>query len=543
MGDVCVAVIAEVFLPLGLELETGLAVGAVVQSNLAAFEGTPIQVLAAAYMLDLVMGSVCYIFQRRCPDGARLCLGSIILPMSLLTEYNRNRPGWGLAWYLAAELAQRFYISHSIAPTTIFHDGLGFYGIALDQLPCRQQRERLRLGRLTIHGDVENWSTGGPGDHGLKLAERAEAGEPVEPMIAEAIAHLGLPAIPKPSHLCCRHQRWGASAVLVFRLAAALALRHKGRIDICNEPELLRRETATLDPNADQAEHLGWTRLEAEGNSVALANDGRILVPVSEESLWVRYMRGEAEDGLLRWLEKQLGLDAQANEPTWRREMRACRMCNEECPEAIYSGSEGEARPLFHEEGNLNSDLLFVVEAPNYDDTFDSDKDRLTYDADTDPTGVFVRRMLHDVLELEPQDVLITNSVLCLPATTGGKYPVQAAMRKNCSVHLRRMIEEMAPKIVVTLGGAALYAVNLVAKHSLKLKDDVAQAVDWCGRLLFPLYHPSMLGRVTRPEEKQVEDWRALGEVFKKSRQISLLSDVLSGLQSGSEVATILTEG
>ncbi len=437
--------------------------------------------------------------------------------MNLLAEYNtrrnRHRTGWGLAWYLAAELAQRFHASHGIALTTIFHEGLGYYGIALDQLPCRQRRKRKWIGRLTAQGNVENWSAGGPGDHGLELAERAKAGEPVEPMITEAIAHLGLPAFPKTSHLGCRHQRWGASAVLVFRLAAALALRHEGRIDICNEPDLLRREVASLDPRADQAEHLGWMCLKTESSSVVLANDGRVLVPAGAESLWVRFMHGETEDELLAWLEQVLCFDAQVKEPTWRQEIRSCRTCHEKCPEVIYAGPEGEARPLFHEEGNLDADLLFVVEAPNYDDTFDLDKGRLTYDADTDPTGVFVRRMLRDALGLKPEDVLITNSVLCLPAGTGGKFPVQAAMKMNCSVHLRRMIEEVAPKIVVTLGGAALAAVKMVEKHSLKLKDDVAQAVDWRERLLFPLYHPSMLGRVTRTEEQQVEDWRALEEV------------------------------
>jgi len=109
--------------------------------------------------------------------------------------------------------------------------------------------------------------------------------------------------------------------------------------------------------------------------------------------------------------------------------------------------------------------------------------------------------------------VLITDSVLCLPAGAKGKYPVQAAMRKNCSAHLRQMLQEVDPKIVVTLNAAALDAEKHVEKHSLKFKDDVAKAVDRHGRLLIPLYHPSMLGRVTRSEEKQVEDWGALGEV------------------------------
>ena len=40
------------------------------------------------------------------------------------------------------------------------------------------------------------------------------------------------------------------------------------------------------------------------------------------------------------------------------------------------------------------------------------------------------------------------------------------------------------PKIVVTLGGAALDAVKLVERHSLKLKTDVARPFNWFGRVL-----------------------------------------------------------
>ena len=144
-------------------------------------------------------------------------------------------------------------------------------------------------------GDVENWSTGGPGDHGLELAGRAEAGEPVEPLIAEAIAHLDLPAV--------------------------------------------------------------------------LAGDGRVLRSQDYDSLWERYMQGETEGMLLKWLEGELKLNSQGEgcvDPPWREEMRACRRCFEQHPEVIYTGPEGEARPLFDEQGNPHANLLFVAEAPNF---------------------------------------------------------------------------------------------------------------------------------------------------------------------------------
>ncbi len=231
--------------------------------------------------------------------------------MDLLAEYERWRTthdqGWGLAWYLAAEVMERFYASHGIAAVEIEHEGLGYYGIGLVTEACPRYRSRNRLGRFTAAGNVENWVSGGPGDHGLKLVDRARAGEPVSPMIGEAIRHLGLPAVPAVSHLNCRHKRWGGSAVLVFRLGAALALRHEGPVTIVNAPEFTERLCGAKDPVKSKKEHLGWTYLRGK-REVFLANDGRVLGPEGSESLWKRYMAGETEDGLLAWLEAALGL-------------------------------------------------------------------------------------------------------------------------------------------------------------------------------------------------------------------------------------------
>lgn len=43
-----------------------------------------------------------------------------------------------------------------------------------------------------------------------------------------------------------------------------------------------------------------------------LAEDGRVLKPDGEESLWTRHMRGEGEGWLLAWLEAEVGLRGEA---------------------------------------------------------------------------------------------------------------------------------------------------------------------------------------------------------------------------------------
>jgi hypothetical protein len=219
-----------------------------------------------------------------------------------------------LAWYLAAELCDRFYASHGIVPMTIEHEGLGYYGIVLAETKCPVHGPRQRqLGRLTAHGDVENWVTGGPGDHGLKLEARARAGEPVGPMVAAAISHLRLPPFPKRSHATCRHKRWGDSYRLVFRVAALLALRHDELV-VWNDPCHAGPDEIPVSAEHPWSEPPGSFFFHWKPATVSIAGDGRILEPSSQASLWESYMRGSGEMDLVRRIESLLDLPVPSSE-------------------------------------------------------------------------------------------------------------------------------------------------------------------------------------------------------------------------------------
>lgn len=45
-----------------------------------------------------------------------------------------GKSGWGLGWYLAAELVARYHESHGLLPHVIDHEGHGYYGIELGQM-------------------------------------------------------------------------------------------------------------------------------------------------------------------------------------------------------------------------------------------------------------------------------------------------------------------------------------------------------------------------------------------------------------------------
>jgi uracil-DNA glycosylase family 4 len=202
-------------------------------------------------------------------------------------------------------------------------------------------------------------------------------------------------------------------------------------------------------------------------------------------------------------------------EPAWLGEIRGCRDCHQVCPWAVHP----RGQPLLHEGGNLDADVLFVAEAPNYEDTVDPRKGRLTVDPDTDPSGAFIYSLLTRELGLRPDRVLFTNAMLCLPAGGGGDHPGRAVARKQCSHRLRQTIENVDPRVVVTVGAAALHAVKDIEKHRLRLKDAAGSQHPWFGRHLFPVYHTSRRARSTRKETQQREDWQALRTILDEANR------------------------
>jgi hypothetical protein len=241
-------------------------------------------------------------------------------------QYRASRQGRGLAWWLAAELCERFHASHGIVPHVIEHEGLGYYGIQLDLAACPvNPTESEPLGRLTAGGDVENWRTGSPGDHGLPLSERERAGESLDGLLGDAIRHLDWPVRPERSHAGCRHKRRGASFTLVFEIVALLALRHDERIRVRNHPALVGDLARKIDSDSARPEYPGLLVVETmDGRRVAIAGDGRMLRP-RRRSLWEQYMQGQSPEALAGLIERGLGLEGESGERLVVNKRRSAR--------------------------------------------------------------------------------------------------------------------------------------------------------------------------------------------------------------------------
>lgn len=196
-----------------------------------------------------------------------------------------------------------------------------------------------------------------------------------------------------------------------------------------------------------------------------------------------------------------------------RKECTQCR-----CEGLLNKG----AFPIFQEEKPRSFDILFILEAPNRLDTYDTGKGYLTIGPNTDPSGRFFCDLFTNELKFPMDDLFVSNSVLCLPVEKAGKFPVSAQQRRNCLPILRGLIETFSPIIVCPMGKMALIATDKIYGHGLKtMAAAVANPLSWYGRILFPLFHTSAQARNSRngrPELQQRSDWRKLRAIWEQAR-------------------------
>jgi len=233
--------------------------------------------------------------------------------MAVLTSFAKWRKehnldgSWGLAWFLANEICDRFYASHGLDPRVIAHDGLGYYGIELDTVACRVcPNESKPLGRITAGGDIENWQSGSTGDHRLNSIDMCERGASEEELVRGAIRHLDLRPIPHKSHVQCRHKRWGDSYKLCFEIATLIALTHDAdEIRIWNHPYHVDEKIRALDSQCAMKEHPGAFSIQGGGGEFLLIGDGRVL-GTKEENIWESFMLGEPSASIATRLSERL---------------------------------------------------------------------------------------------------------------------------------------------------------------------------------------------------------------------------------------------
>ncbi|HEY0005826.1 MAG TPA: uracil-DNA glycosylase [Pyrinomonadaceae bacterium] len=185
-------------------------------------------------------------------------------------------------------------------------------------------------------------------------------------------------------------------------------------------------------------------------------------------------------------------------------EASACRLCAAMC---------GRTAVLSERNGEPSARVMFIGEAPGRQG---GDRTRIPFSGDQ--SGQNFTRYLASI-GLTRDEIFITNSVLCNPRKASGanRKPTTKELL-NCSGFLRRQLELVDPRIVVTLGAVSLEALRRIEYHDLTLKEAAGNVYGWNGRLLVPVYHPSPQVLAShRREEAQLRDYQALARALVQS--------------------------
>lgn len=215
-------------------------------------------------------------------------------------------------------------------------------------------------------------------------------------------------------------------------------------------------------------------------------------------------------------------------ESTYRllvEDRKACTLCADRLVNAsrIDGGQYDSERigPYSQWQGNLNAPLMVI--AQDFSDVAGFRK-YLGWAGSDIQTNITLRRLLAcagiGILAPEygrPDDTLFfTNAVLCMKSGLQGGRQQNIPNRFfcNCSGFLRRTIEIVTPRLVITLGAGALKAVRLAfpGGNCEPLKDVVGRHMPLTKDVvLAPMYHPSpTVVNTTRSFPKMCEDWRGL---------------------------------
>ena len=131
--------------------------------------------------------------------------------------------------------------------------------------------------------------------------------------------------------------------------------------------------------------------------------------------------------------------------------------------------------------GNPNADLMFIGEAPGRDE-----------DIQGKPFVGRAGQLLTDIIKamkLTRDDVYIANVIKCRPPEN--RNPEQDEL-DACRPHIRRQIEIIQPKVIVTLGRFALQS---LLEKGYAVSSVRGQWLDYNGIKVMPTYHPAYLLR------------------------------------------------
>jgi len=150
-------------------------------------------------------------------------------------------------------------------------------------------------------------------------------------------------------------------------------------------------------------------------------------------------------------------------------------------------------------EGNLNTKILFIGEAPGRDED-------LQGKPFVGRSGQVLTKMIENVLFLKREEVYVTNIVKCRPPQNRDPEIEEVEL---CKEYLLKELEIIKPKIIVTLGRIAF-------KYLLNDETPISKArgkiFEFKGIKVIPIYHPSYLLRNPSKKRETLADLKFIKE-------------------------------
>jgi uracil-DNA glycosylase len=149
--------------------------------------------------------------------------------------------------------------------------------------------------------------------------------------------------------------------------------------------------------------------------------------------------------------------------------------------------------------GNPNADLMFIGEAPGRDE-----------DEQGEPFVGRAGQLLTDIIKamkLTRDDVYIANVIKCRPPEN--RNPEQDEL-DACRPYIRRQVEIIKPKVIVTLGRFALQSLT---ERGYAISSARGRWLEYNGVKVMPTYHPAYLLRT--PSAKK-EVWADMKKVLEE---------------------------
>jgi uracil-DNA glycosylase len=147
--------------------------------------------------------------------------------------------------------------------------------------------------------------------------------------------------------------------------------------------------------------------------------------------------------------------------------------------------------------GNPNADLMFIGEAPGREE-----------DIQGEPFVGRAGQLLTDIIKamkLTRDDVYIANVIKCRPPENRNPEPEEL---DECRPYIRRQVEIIQPKVIVTLGRFALQSLT---EKAFAISSVRGQWLEYNGVRVMPTYHPAYLLR--NPAAKK-EVWADMKKVM-----------------------------